>query len=329
VPNIDSPVPPVNRIDPVVVAHHLQLAFLIKGSEIMTNNITGWDDVNQNDQQNQEVDPYDNYADVRAGFNRQQAAPHQSSSASSLTNFVENTQINQIDDELSQMDRQFIQEVNQSTVMGEAQARIETANLYQTILNHQLFAEGSARPEIMAKVEGEMKAFALERLEILLGMKNESRQNPVQVELPFSQEEIEMLKTVAGRFLSQKQPSPPTPQIKMVNAVPQQHIQPQMRPVAVKTQSAVQPKQQVRQPAPVQQPRQEAPKPKGKRAARSQATPASVTGVNLPKPLAMPDQSTIDVINAQEAAKNSKGGSQLMDNAIKISIAKNANVREE
>lgn len=301
----------------------------------MTNNITGWNDVDQNDQQNQEVDPYDNYADVRAGFNRHQANPHQASSASSLTNFVENTQIDQIDAELYQLDRQFIQEVNQSTVMGEAQARIETANLYQTILNHQLFAEGSARPEIMVKVESEMKAFALERLEILLGMKNESRQNPVQVELPFSPDEIEMLKTVAGRFLSQKQPAAPTPQIKMVNSAPQQQIQPQMRAIPAKPQPVIKPKQEVRQPVPVrqqvqaQQPKQEAPKPRGKRAARAQATPQSVTGVNLPKPLAMPDQSTIDLINAQEAAKNSKGGGQLMDTAIKISISKNANVREE
>jgi hypothetical protein len=120
------------------------------------------------------------------------------------------------------------------SLMSEAQARIEQANLYQTIINHELFGPNSARPEIMSLVENEIKTFAMSRLEILLGMKpDEQSRAPIQVESPFSETEIDALKAIAARLTrkpeTQQERSPafnsitasppaPTPAIRQVVA---------------------------------------------------------------------------------------------------------------
>lgn len=158
-------------------------------------------------------------------------------------------------------------ETQEVALMSEAEKRIEQANLYQALLKHDLFAEDSARPEVIDAVKKEFKGFILSRLEILLGIKPEPQQiQQVQVELPFSDDEINALKSIASRLLVKSQtptaptPAParpvptvqsvqvntvksPAPAIKEVKAKPQAPVQ------QVRTQPAAAPVQQ----APVQQ----------------------------------------------------------------------------
>lgn len=100
------------------------------------------------------------------------------------------------------------QEEKTAAVMNEAVLRIEQANLYQILLNHNLFAKGSARPEIINKVESEMRAFILSRLEILLGIKQEKTQvnAPTEVILPFDNDQLEFLKALADKGLRRNFP---------------------------------------------------------------------------------------------------------------------------
>ena len=125
-------------------------------------------------------------------------------------------------DEIIDFDEQ--QSSHSNSVMSEAIERIEQASLYQTLINHSLFSPNSARPEIMSLVESEIKLFALERLEILLGMKKDSGKNQSNDSSVFTVDEVEALKAIAGR-LSQKQ-SAPTERSPGLNTIKQQSQQP-------------------------------------------------------------------------------------------------------
>lgn len=118
------------------------------------------------------------------------------------------------------------------TVVSEAMRRIEQANLYQTILKHSLFAEGSARPEIIEQVQRELMEFALGRLEALLGMGSTApatSRGPVKVELPFDDEQVDALKAIANRALKRNLETP-QPQL---NTVTQPAAAPAPMPIPI------------------------------------------------------------------------------------------------
>lgn len=116
---------------------------------------------------------------------------------------------------------------NGSVVINEALKRIEQASLYQTLINHSLFAPNSARPEIMQLVENEIKAFAIERLEILLGMKNENNLEQGSSG-QFNEEEVLALKAIAGRLVNKNPPKSVerTPTLNVVNQSNKQTLNP-------------------------------------------------------------------------------------------------------
>lgn len=215
-------------------------------------------------------------------------------------------------------------------VMDEAVLRIEQANLYQTLINHNLFANGSARPEIIQKVQAEVRTFILSRLKVLLGIEQERSQEPVQVELPFDDDQVDFLRALADRGLRRTGPLPQAsqPVLNPVQATPQAPAPqpapvraPAINPVPAPQQTAAQAPQRARP----QQRRAQAPQQQGSQAPNGQKIPprqakaspkrrrsANTSGIdgkdlsqainpaNPPKPA--PPQAIIDQMHAQQVA---------------------------
>ena len=146
-------------------------------------------------------------------------------------------------------------------VMNEAVLRIEQANLYQTLLNHDLFAKGSARPEIIRKVQTEMRTFILSRLEVLLGIKPDRSQEPAQVQSPFDEQQVEFLQQLADRGIAraaQGNPQPGKPVLNPVQATAQPAA-PKPEPEPVRHVPLINPVQAPQQAQPIARPRQQRP----------------------------------------------------------------------
>lgn len=83
-------------------------------------------------------------------------------------------------------------------VMNSAMQRIEEANLFKTLINQDIFAPNSARPEILNSVNGKIREFAIKELEQLLGIRNAA--DPVVVSSPFDDAEVYGLKMLLNNF---------------------------------------------------------------------------------------------------------------------------------
>lgn len=226
-------------------------------------------------------------------------------------------------------------------VMDEAVLRIEQANLYQTLLNHNLFAKGSARPEIIQKVQAEVRTFILSRLKVLLGIEQEQvPQDPVQVELPFDEDQIAFLQRLADRGLGRIQLAPVArPILNQVQSSPatapeavQAPTQPALNPVqAPRQQPPKKSAPQRRQAPPPEVPQGDVVEYKGVkvRARKQSPNPRRQRSLNLsevdgkdlsqavnprnpPKP--MPPQAVIDQMNATQVAnltQSTQGGQEI------------------
>lgn len=104
------------------------------------------------------------------------------------------------DDVLSEADEQLDEE------MSEAERRINLAGYYKQLARGGVFKDGS---EEAAIVDGELKEFARERMSILLNLGT----HKPKVELPFTADQVEMLKALADRY-AQKQASPSQPTVR-------------------------------------------------------------------------------------------------------------------
>lgn len=111
-------------------------------------------------------------------------------------------------------------------VMDEVDARLEMANYYKLFLNGSVFSDSDSNPVAQA-VETEFRAFAKDRLGVLLGMKAPEAK---QVALPFNADEIKILKMWVEEILARKKGKPtlvqkseptPAPTAKPVAAAPQ------------------------------------------------------------------------------------------------------------
>ena len=101
---------------------------------------------------------------------------------------------------------EFIDEdsdMDDSTV-NTAIKRIEQAKLYESILKHEFFAPGSARPEIQTKVTKEIRDFILDRLTILMGLKTEPKDIQIKAEMPWNDDQIAALTSIASRLVDKK-----------------------------------------------------------------------------------------------------------------------------
>ena len=215
----------------------------------------------------------------------------------------------------------------------EAVKRIEQANLYLSLLNHQLFSENSARPEIIEAVEGEIKDFILVRLEILLGVRAPANEVAVTAS-PFSPVQTEALKAIADR-LSQKDARPV-------------QITPQVRPLGASTQPSVIQVNATTRPVPAATPTPKPSPKKGRPPGKKtvvirEPTPeegnrgsdgtsyAQASGAGR---LPMPSSEQMNMMNAVSVTKgvpSSSGGEigALLSAAIAASQNKNRDVQED
>lgn len=107
--------------------------------------------------------------------------------------------------------------------LSEAMKRIEEANLWKTLLNQDVFQSGSARSEIVNSINNKIKKFALNNLELCVGIRSEvqSKPEPKEVKLPFDQEEMTALKILAAKVLKRD----------ISQSLVQQTYNPQLSPV--------------------------------------------------------------------------------------------------
>lgn len=248
----------------------------------------------------------------------------------------------QVDDVMDEALGYAEEEEQGQSILNEAIERIEQAKLYESLIKHDFFAPGSARPEIQTRVTREIRGFILERLEILLGIKA-PKTDEVRVHYQavnqFDEEEVDALKEIAGRLIQKARNSGTTysePQVKQFHS-PQS--EPQVNRVApnapkinqARTQQAPKPAQrqatkQPQQPAvPLAQMTPE------ERLASGIYKPQAVSKTNPPK--AMPSQMQINAMNAEEVAKRQLRAplgisDQILRLAISSSQETNASVVE-
>ena len=222
-----------------------------------------------------------------------------------------------------------------SEVLAEAIERIEQAKLYESLIKHDFFAQGSARQEIQDRVTREIRGFILERLEILLGIKAPASRQPQQavVSSPFDSEEVDALKMLAGRMIEKgRAVSQPTtfaePQVKQFAGTQSEPQPRQVKP------SNPRPNQVKTQP-PRQAPRPKAPPAKAliektpeERLADGTYKPQAVSKTHPPKP--MPNQLTMNAMNAAEVAKRqSLGAVGLNDQILRLAVSASQSINRD
>lgn len=85
-----------------------------------------------------------------------------------------------------------------TSVLTDASLRLEQGTLYKLILNHNLFEDTDADPKAVQNVQREIRKFAKERMEIMLGMRKEtSVVEHLEINFPFNALEVEILKKLA------------------------------------------------------------------------------------------------------------------------------------
>jgi hypothetical protein len=247
-------------------------------------------------------------------------------------------QDNQFDQALDEINQEYTPEVADDQI-GEALKRIEQAQLYKTLLTHDLFAQGSARPEVLEAVEREIRDFALNRLEVLVGVRPDT-QVPVKVESQFTEAQAEFLKSLADRGLSRSATPSPVPQIQPVQVSKPIMHQAETQSIAPKLTPRVQPvstpvaAQPSRRPAVRRQPVAKS-QPAAQQSKRKRSQNISVDGrdlaqVNNPNKIPMPTPELANAHIAAQAAQNMPslaGGEKgmILANLSKIFVAKNAN----
>lgn len=90
------------------------------------------------------------------------------------------------------------EEEDYTSILSDARLRLEQGKLYEMIMNHDIFAGVDADEKAVKNVQREMRKFAKERMEVMLGMRQEKAETTV-VSSPFNDLEVEILKKLAYR----------------------------------------------------------------------------------------------------------------------------------
>lgn len=99
---------------------------------------------------------------------------------------------------------------HQAATVYNARVRLEQANLYEMLINHNLFEGVEASEQAVNNVQNELKYFIVGRLELLLGIRQPKSR---VVESQFGDDEIDFIKALAakGMAMQGRQPSAPAP----------------------------------------------------------------------------------------------------------------------
>jgi hypothetical protein len=117
---------------------------------------------------------------------------------------------------LDEHDEEFLEnlldEEDFSSVLNDANLRIEQGRLYQMIMNHDLFEGMEADVKAVQNVQKEIRKFARERMEIMLGMRQE-QPLVATVASPFNDLEVDILKKIASKATNGATESPEANQV--------------------------------------------------------------------------------------------------------------------
>lgn len=144
-------------------------------------------------------------------------------------------------------------------VLSEVEVRLAKANCYRVLLENEMFSGGD---RVAAEVEREVRNFVRYRLSVLMGIREKSPPKntaPVEVKLPFTDEQIEALQKLADKVLQRPSVGPP-PQLQPVSMQKSElakapALQKAPAPAVAKPKPA---------PAPAPTPEPEAPKKRGR-----------------------------------------------------------------
>lgn len=85
------------------------------------------------------------------------------------------------------------------SVLSDARLRLEQGKLYEMIMNHNLFEGVDSDPRAAKSVQKQIRKFAKEQMEIMLGMRTEATVNSGgMVSSPFNDLEVDVLKKIAS-----------------------------------------------------------------------------------------------------------------------------------
>jgi hypothetical protein len=152
-----------------------------------------------------------------------------------------------------------------SISMNDANLRLEQGRLYQMILKHDLFGETDADPKAIRNVQREIRRFVRERMETMLGIRQEQVLQQTIVSPPFNDMEVTVLKMLASKMSkgateqTQAAPAPvPAPKKDGITSI-SGSLRGDAKPTVISTPTAPKPvaKQPVKN-APAQKPQQSA-----------------------------------------------------------------------
>jgi hypothetical protein len=92
------------------------------------------------------------------------------------------------------------EEEDTSEIMFDANLRLEQGRLYQMIMRHDLFGETDADPKAIRNVQREIRKFVRERMETMLGIRQEQAIQEVVVSSPFNDMEVTVLRMLASKM---------------------------------------------------------------------------------------------------------------------------------
>jgi len=84
-----------------------------------------------------------------------------------------------------------------SDMLSDARLRLEQGKLYELIMNHDLFSGVDADPKAAKVVQKQVRKFAKEQMEVMLGMRQTTEAAPM-VSSPFNSLEVDILKKLAS-----------------------------------------------------------------------------------------------------------------------------------
>lgn len=88
-----------------------------------------------------------------------------------------------------------------TTVLSDARLRLEQGKLYEMIMNHDLFQGVEVDPKAVKFVQKQIRNFAKEQMEIMLGMRQAASEQPAAFPMeafPFNALEVDILKMLAS-----------------------------------------------------------------------------------------------------------------------------------
>jgi hypothetical protein len=85
-----------------------------------------------------------------------------------------------------------------SNILVDARLRLEQGRLYEMIMNHDIFQGADADPKAVKYVQKQIRNFAKEQMEIMLGMRKEtSIVERLEIDFPFNALEVDTLRALA------------------------------------------------------------------------------------------------------------------------------------